>query len=379
MRHTVVVKTGTSTLTGGTDRLDIAYMRDLVRQISSLWDEGIRTVLVTSGAIRTGIGALSLKEPLSLVEKQAAASVGQGLLMATYRELFEHFGKKVGQILLTRADVEARESYLNARRTFQQLFRWSVVPIVNENDTVATEEIRWGDNDILAALTALVTDADLLILLSDVDGFYARRPRKGDPSPPVIEEVRQITDDLWAKAGSGGPYGSGGMITKLQSASIMMECGIEAVVANGRTPDVILRLIKGERLGTRFVPIRRLPARKRWLAFVPRVMGQIVVNEGARRSILEKGTSLLPAGVVTSFGQFSAGDVVALTDEEGRVFAKGLTNYSSDQVLACAGLTTDQLPDGWGKGSRPEVVHRDNLVLISPLSSYPNPFSEMNP
>ncbi len=368
MPKVLVVKAGTSILTGGTDRLDIPYMADLVGQICQLWDQGNRVVLVTSGAIRSGIGALGLKEPLSLAEKQAAASVGQGLLMATYRELFGRLGKQVGQVLLTRADVEDRQSFLNARRTFQQLFRWSVVPIVNENDTVATEEIRWGDNDILAALTALATDADLLLLLSDVHGFYVRKPIRGE-KPSFLEEVREITDDLWARAGSGGPLGSGGMLTKLQSAAIMMDCGIETVVANGRAANVLIRIASGERLGTRFVPIRRLPARKRWIAFVPRVAGQIVVNEGARRSLIERGTSLLPAGVVSCSGDFSPGDVVALTDESGIVFAKGMTNYSSDQVRTAAGLPTDRLPSSVGKPRRNEVVHRDDLVLIWKSSS----------
>lgn len=359
MGKTVVVKVGTSTLTGGKETLDIAYITELVCQICQVADEGNRIVLVTSGAIRSGMASLQLKPPLSLAEKQAAAAIGQTLLMHTYRELFAQHGFNVGQVLLTRSDVEDRERFLNAKQTFAQLFRWGAVPIVNENDTVATEEIRFGDNDLLAALTALVVDADLVILLSDVDGLVLRGGERR-----ILNEVKELTDEIWRSAGKAGRLGTGGMVSKLQAAEVTMECGIPLVVANGRAPNIVVRVVHGEKIGTRFIPRRTLPARKRWLAFAPRVHGQIIVNEGAKRSILERGTSLLPAGIVGVIGDFVAGDVVALTDEAGKLFAKGLTNYTAEQTRKIAGLQTDQIAKALGMDGKPEVVHRDNLVIL---------------
>ncbi len=362
MGKTIVVKVGTSTLTGGKESLDIDYMADLVKQLCQVADEGNRVVLVTSGAIRSGMAALNLKPMLSLAEKQAAAAVGQSLLMHTYRELFARYGHYVGQVLLTRADVEDRERFRNARRTFQQLFRWSVIPIVNENDTVSTEEIQFGDNDMLAALTALVTDADMVILLSDVDGFFIK-PQKGEPY--LVSEIRELDETIWRSAGKSGKFGTGGMVSKLQAAEVLMNCGILTILANGRTQDVVLRIVKGEQLGTRFMPKRFLPARKRWLAFVPRVRGQIIVNEGAKRSIIAEGKSLLPAGILGVAGEFEDGDVVALIDGAGNLFAKGITNYSADELGKIAGLHSEKVAKVLGVGKKPEVIHRDNLVVLS--------------
>lgn len=362
MSRTIVVKVGTSTLTGGKESLDIDYMADLVRQLCQVADEGSKVVLVTSGAIRSGMAVLNLKPTLSLAEKQAAAAVGQSLLMHTYRELFAHYGHHVGQVLLTRADVEDRERFRNARRTFQQLFRWSVIPIVNENDTVSTEEIQFGDNDMLAALTALVTDADMVILLSDVDGFFVKL-QKGEPY--LVNEIRELDETICRSAGKSGKFGTGGMISKLQAAEVLMNCGVLMVLANGRTENVILRIVNGEQVGTKFMPKRFLPARKRWLAFVPRVKGQIIINEGAKRSIIAEGKSLLPAGVLGVAGEFEIGDVVALIDGVGNLFAKGITNYSADELKKIAGLHSEKAVKILGVGKKPEVIHRDNLVVLS--------------
>lgn len=360
MAQTVVVKVGTSTLTGGKETLDIAYMADLVGQICGLMDEGAKVVLVTSGAIRSGMAALNLRPPLKLAEKQAAAAVGQSLLMHTYRELFDHHGRQVGQVLLTRADVEDRERFLNARRTFQQLLRWGVVPIVNENDTVATDEIRFGDNDLLAALTALVVDADIVVLLSDVDGFFVREGGQRRS----LKEVRQLDETLWRHAGRAGQMGTGGMVSKLKVAEVTMQCGILLVLANGRAPNVLRRVLKGEPIGTRFLPLRSLPARKRWIAFAPKVKGHIVVNEGAKERLLQ-GSSLLPVGVLTAEGNFDIGDLVAVVDERGQTFAKGLTNYTAEQIRRIAGLSSSQIPKLLGTNGKAEIIHRDNLVVLS--------------
>lgn len=361
MGKTIVVKVGTSTLTGSKENLDIDYMTDLVRQLCQVASEGHKVVLVTSGAIRSGITALNLKPMLSLAEKQAAAAVGQSLLMHTYRELFAKYGYHVGQVLLTRNDVEDRGRFRNARQTFQQLLRWSVIPIVNENDTVSTEEIQFGDNDMLAALTALVTDADMVILLSDVEGFFIKPP-KGKPY--LVHEIREINETIWQSAGKSGKFGTGGMVSKLQAAEVLMNCGILTVLTNGRTQDVVPRIVNGEQIGTKFIPKRQLPARKRWLAFVPRVKGQIVVNEGAKQSVAD-GKSLLPAGVLGVAGEFESGDVVALVDGAGSLFAKGITNYSADEIKKVAGLHSDKVAKILGVGRKSEVVHHDNLVILS--------------
>lgn len=337
-------------------------MADLVDQLCRVADEGHKVVLVTSGAIRSGVAALKLKSMLNLAEKQAAAAVGQSLLMHTYRELFARYGRHVGQVLLTRADVEDRDRFRNARQTFQQLFRWSVIPIVNENDTVSTEEIQFGDNDMLAALTALVTDADMVILLSDVDGFFIK-PNRGKPF--LVQEIRELDETVWRSAGKSGKFGTGGMISKLQAAEVLMNCGILMVLANGRTADVVPKIVSGEEIGTKFIPKRHLPARKRWLAFVPPVKGKIVVNEGAKRSIIADGKSLLPAGILGVAGEFEGGDVVALIDGAGNLFAKGITNYSVEELRKVAGLHSEEIAKILGATKKPEVIHRDNLVVLS--------------
>ncbi|MCS7264308.1 MAG: glutamate 5-kinase [Armatimonadetes bacterium] len=362
MGKTIVVKVGTSTLTGGKENLDIDFMADLVRQLCQVADEGHKVILVTSGAIRSGMAALNLKPMLNLAEKQAAAAVGQSLLMHTYRELFARYGRNVGQVLLTRADVEDRERFRNARQTFQQLLRWSVIPIVNENDTVSTEEIQFGDNDMLAALTAIVTDADMVILLSDVDGFMVKSSKGKNY---LVSEIKELDEMVWQSAGKSGKLGTGGMVSKLQAAEVLMNCGILMVLANGRTENVIPRIVGNEEIGTKFIPKRHLPARKRWLAFVPRVKGKIVVNEGAKRSIIADSKSLLPAGVLGISGEFESGDVVALIDGAGILFAKGISNYSADELRKIAGMHSDKVTKILGASKKPEVVHRDNLVVLA--------------
>lgn len=365
----IVIKVGTAVLTGGGEELDPDYMASLAEQIVSVirgaphrigYGEQCKervVTLVSSGAIRAGKSQLGLIDLHAISEKQAAAAVGQVQLMSIYRELFWRYGIHVAQVLLTRDDVAVRTRFLNARNTFQKLFEWGVLPIVNENDTVATEEIKFGDNDQLAALVGLVVDADLIIMLSDVDGFYMPSGR--------LDVVTEITDEMMEAAeGSKSGLGTGGMYSKLQAAQVAMDCGIPLVIAHGRHENVLERVISGEAIGTFFVPRRRLPARKRWLAYAPRTRGKIVVNEGAMMQILHHGKSLLPAGVISVEGNFNAGDVVALMDESGRVFAKGMVAYSADELRKVAGLHTSQIESVLGYKPVDEVVHRDNLVIV---------------
>lgn len=371
----IVVKVGTAVLTGGGEELDVDYMASLAEQIASIMNAGCSAALnererqdgrrlislVSSGAIRAGMSHLGLVELHAVSEKQAAAAVGQVQLMSIYRELFWKHGVHVAQVLLTRDDVAERSRFLNARNTFQKLFEWGVLPIVNENDTVATDEIKFGDNDQLAALVGLVTDADLIIMLSDVDGFYL----PSDGGMRKIEIVTEITDEMIEAAeGSKSGLGTGGMVSKLQAAQVAMDCGIPLVIAHGRHQNVLESILLGEAAGTFFVPKRRLPARKRWLAYAPRARGRIAVNEGAVRQILHGGKSLLPVGVIAVEGDFNVGDVITLTDERGRVFAKGMVSYSAEELRKVAGLHTSEIESVLGYKPADEVVHRDNLVIV---------------
>ena len=357
--NALVVKVGSSTLTQGTHALDLAFVDDLARQIAHLHREGRHVVLVSSGAIRVGLGALGLTAARTMPEKQAAAAVGQGLLMHSYQEVFARHGLRVAQVLLTRNDLADRHRFLNARNTFRTLLAFGVVPIVNENDTVAVDEIQFGDNDTLAALVAIAAECEAVALLSDVPGFSPDGKRGG-----VLPEVHTLTAELLAAAsGADGRGGTGGMLTKLEAAKVAMRSGIPLVLAHGREPEVVLRLARGEALGTLFVPRSGLNARKRWIAFAGRPRGVVVVNEGAKQSLLAHGKSLLPVGVVAVRGNFEQGDLIALEDEHGHAFARGLVNYNATDAARIAGLRTHRIARALGKKDFDELVHRDNLVV----------------
>jgi len=346
-------------LTGEGGDLDEGYIRDLARQLSSLRAEGHDVVLVTSGAIRAGRKILGLERVRTLPESQAAAAVGQAVLMHLYERAFAEHGQVVAQILLTREDAADRRRYLNARNTFATLFEKGVVPIVNENDTVATEEICFGDNDLLAALVGALVGADLLVMLSNVEGLYV----KGR----LVRRVERITPEI--EEAAGGPTSDesrGGMRSKLEAARLATRCGIGVVVANGRKEDVVLKAVRGEEVGTFFVPKRRLDARRQWIAVGRRPRGRIVVHPEAVRRIVSEGKSLLPVGVLEVEGEFAAGDLVALVDRNGKEFARGLTNYNSHDLRLIAGRRTAEIPKILGREpGYDEVVHRDNMVVLT--------------
>lgn len=352
---TLVVKIGGSTLARDGEA-DENYLRELAAQVMQLREEGWNTVVVTSGAIRIGLHLIGRQSATRLPEKQAAAAIGQSLVMRAYRRAFSEYSLHVAQLLLTRADTENRRRFLNARRTFEQLFRWGVVPVVNENDTVATEEIRFGDNDTLAALAALVAEAQLVILLSDVDGFYE------SGASTHTARIEAITPEIEAAAGGAGTVGgTGGMTTKLQAARIATEAGIDLVIANGHEPNAILRLSRGEEIGTRFVAQRAMTSRKRWIAWGRRApQGTLRLNDRARAALLG-GASLLPVGVERVEGEFAAGEMVALCDGGGE-YGRGLVNFSAADLRRIAGLHSSQIAGVLGDGAR-VVVHRDNLAL----------------
>lgn len=362
----VVVKLGTSVLTGGTPRLDRAHLVELVRQCALLHREGLDVIICTSGAIASGRERLGFPQLADTVtSKQLFAAVGQTRLMLAWERLFDIYDIHVGQILLTRHDVEHRQRFLNARDTLQALLYQRIVPVVNENDAVATSEIKVGDNDNLSALVALLAEADLLLLLTDQPGLFTADPRT-NPDAELIPEVRQIDETLRQLAGgSVSGLGVGGMVTKLQAADVARRSGAAAVIAAGRTPNVILRAVAGERVGTYFPALETpLANRKRWILAGPAPAGSLVVDSGAARALLENGSSLLPAGVRAVEGTFERGDAVSICDVDGRKLARGIVRYGHDDMSRIKGCHSDEIAARLGYAYGPVVVHRDDLILI---------------
>ncbi len=361
----IVVKVGTSTITTESGSIDRAQLKKLAGQVADLVKSGKQVIVVTSGAIAAGVEALGLKKrPTDIPELQAAASVGQGLLLHEYAKHLTERGIKVGQILLAQSDVAHRQQFLNARNAFRTLLDFGVVPIVNENDATAVDEIKLGDNDLLAAIVTNIAEADLLILLTDTDGLYSCDPRLGDAS--LIETVSDITPEIEELAGGAGScFGSGGMYTKVQAAKAATYGGVAAVVANGRQPDVLKSIVEGENVGTLFTPNwKKIDSRRLWIAFGKTSMGIIRVDAGAKRALREGGKSLLPAGILGSEGDFAVGDAVDIVDELGEVFAKGLTNYSREEIELIKGLRSDEVETVLSGSGSDEVIHRDCLVIL---------------
>ena len=363
----IVVKIGSSTLTRGGGLRPRAFTR-IARQVAALRAQKRDVVLVSSGSIAAGSRALGWNHPgRSIPEKQAAAAVGQIELMELYRRRFQRLDVAVAQVLLTRDGVEERERFLNARHTLLELLRLGVVPIVNENDTVSTEEIRFGDNDNLSATIVNLIGADLLLILTDVDGLYAEPPVPGQPLPPLINEVERISPAIErAAGGSDNEFGRGGMITKLQAAASAARSGAATVLCNGSKANVLEQVLAGAPVGSLFAAGERLSSRKHWLAFTARPKGQLVLDAGAVEALLKRGRSLLPSGVVEVRGRFGIGDSVACLDGRGRELARGLTAYASDDVSRIQGLPTREIRRVLGYSNGGEVIHRDDLVLVAP-------------
>lgn len=362
----IVVKLGTSVLTGGTPRLDRAHLVELVRQCALLHGEGVDVIICTSGAIASGRERLGFPQLADTVtNKQLFAAVGQTRLMLAWERLFDIYNIHVGQMLLTRHDVEHRQRFLNARDTLQALLEQRIVPVVNENDAVATSEIKVGDNDNLSALVALLSEADLLLLLTDQPGLFTADPRT-DPDAELIPEVRQIDETLRHLAGdSVSGLGVGGMATKLQAADVARRSGADAVIAAGRAPGVILRAVRGEKVGTHFPALETpLANRKRWILAGPSPAGALAVDAGAARALCENGSSLLPAGVTAVEGVFERGDAVSIRDMDGGELARGIARYGYEDVARIMGCQSDEIVRRLGYAYGPVVVHRDDLILI---------------
>ncbi|MBW2294164.1 MAG: glutamate 5-kinase [Deltaproteobacteria bacterium] len=362
----IVIKVGSSTLTRN-GRLRPRKFGDLARQISGLMDAEREVVLVSSGAIAIGAAKLEWDNPgHSIPEMQAAAAVGQIGLVEHYQRRFAGHGRHVAQVLLTRVGLEDRERFLNARQTLQELLRLGVVPVVNENDTIATEEIRFGDNDNLSANIVSLVAADALVILSDVDGLFVEPPVEGKRKPSLFDVIEKITPEVERAAqGSSSAFGRGGMITKLEAARTAAHSGATTVLCNGATPNVVSRVLGGEPLGTVFLPATRMASRKHWLAFTTRTRGSLVLDEGASRAIQNRGRSLLSAGVVSHSGDFKRGDSVACFDPEGREIARGLCAYSAQEIERIKGIPARKIERVLGYSNGDEIIHRDNLVILT--------------
>ena len=362
----IVVKVGTSTLTGVDGRIDRDYLRSLGGQIAALRCAGERVIVVTSGAIAAGVEAMGMPErPREITGLQAVAAVGQVRIIGQYAQAFGEAGVPVAQVLLTRSDTAHRQQYLFACATLERLLEMDVVPIVNENDTTAVDEIRFGDNDTLAALVGIMVKADLVMLLTDIEGLYDADPRTSEDAA-LVEHVATLTDGLMAAAGgAGSAAGSGGMATKVAAARILMKAGIPMVVADGRREGVVAAAAAGQPVGTYFAGGESAVAgRKLWIAFGGRPAGTVIVDDGARDALCLRGKSLLPAGVVAVSGTFARDDAIAVADLHGHVIARGLTSLSSEQLERFKGRRSSEIGEMAPEFAGTEVVHRDRLVIL---------------
>ena len=368
----VVVKVGSSTLTHETGNLNLERMELLVRQLVDLKNQGREVILVTSAAVGAGMGRLNIAErPTEISARQALAAIGQGILMHIYEKFFSEYGVAVAQVLLTKDDLADRHRFLNARNTLRQIMTYGAVPIINENDTVAFDQIKVGDNDTLSAMVAGLVDADLLILLSDIDGLYTNDPRK-DNDAARIPLVEDITPEIEALAGGeGGKFASGGMVTKIAAARIAVTQGIPMVLTNGSQRDCLRFLNRAENdwdpeknpAGTLFLPkTHSMGSRKGWLAFSTRPAGVIFVDGGAARALLENGRSLLASGIQRVESSFQRGEVVEIRQDGGTI-ARGIVNFSAGDIELIKGKHSSEIEAILGPGQEQEVIHRDNLSL----------------
>ena len=367
--HRVVVKFGTSLLTGGSDRLDQDIMSSLVGQVAQLRKQGREVIVVSSGAIASGRHKLGLPKQIKGIPfKQVLASVGQHRLMSLYEQLFGQYNITVAQALLTRADLLDRAGYLNARNTLLALLELGVLCIVNENDVVAVDEIqeaRFGDNDSLSAMVANLIDADLLMILTDIAGLYTADPHR-DPNARLIPQVERIDSEIERLAtDTSSSLGTGGMITKIEAAKLAISSGVTVVIADGREPDIILRLAGGEALGTCFLPATsKLESRKRWMLSGLSTKGKLVVDSGAALALQKQKRSLLAAGIKEVEGDFQRGDIVNIYDPQGSRIGCGITNYSSAGIEAIKGAHSKKIATLLGYDYGSEVVHRNNIVIL---------------
>lgn len=359
----VVIKVGSAVLASGSAH---EVFSRLAKEVSEVRKTGRDTAIVSSGAIALGMKKLGLKaKPSTIPERQAVAAVGQGSLMALYDLAFSRIDELVAQVLLTHDDLSDRKRFLNARNTLLTLLNLNITPVINENDTVAVEELKFGDNDALSALTTNLVEADLLIILSDIDGLYDRDPKKDLSAKklPIVEDVDKLPEELLTEAPN--QFGTGGIRSKCLAARKAAHFGAATIIANGNTPGVLSRILSGEEIGTLFLPKEdRLTSRKHWIAFSTRPTGRIFVDDGARTALLKGGKSLLPSGIKDADGSFEAGEVVHCVDSKGMEFARGVANYGAEEIRKIKGLKSSEIEKVLGFKSYDEVIHRDNLVVL---------------
>ncbi|CAD5970487.1 Glutamate 5-kinase [Planktothrix tepida] len=368
MSQTLVIKIGTSSLTQATTgHLALSTLATLVETLTRLRYQGYRVVLVSSGAVGVGRDRLGLTErPRTIALKQAVAAVGQGRLMRVYDDLFSSLQQPIAQVLLTRGDLVQRNGYVNVYNTFQQLLKLGVIPIVNENDTVAVDELKFGDNDTLSALVASLVEADWLFLLTDVDQLYSADPRENPNAQPIslITSMKQLEEFQVQTGDSRSGWGTGGMITKIEAARIATGSGVRTVITEGKYPQNLEKILQGEAIGTQFEPqIRPVNARKHWIANVLIPLGKLYLDAGAVKAISQRGKSLLAAGITKIDGEFTVQDSVQICDLEGQEIARGLVNYNRGELQKIKGLHSDKIPEILGYEGAETVVHRDNLVI----------------
>ena len=359
-----VVKVGSALLTDDGAGLNISMIEGLAKQLAWLTQKNIEVLLVSSGSVAAGVSQLNMaRRPERINELQAAAAVGQASLVRQYEQAFKPYKLTIAQVLLTHADIANRERYLNAQSTLSKLLELGVISVINENDTVATDEICFGDNDNLAALVANMVAADLLIILTDQDGLYTADPRS-NADAKLLSHVDANDDSLMAMASGGSAIGRGGMVTKLTAAQTASLSGTNTIIANGREPNIVERLLQGEELGTFFTADRQLASRKLWMAGQLKISGIVTLDQGATKVLKNAGKSLLPVGIKAVSGTFKRGELVVCVDEEGVEIARGLTNYSIDEAEKIIGESSEKILELLGYVGNVEFIHRDNLVLV---------------
>lgn len=368
MAKTIVVKIGTSSLTQAkTGQLSLSTIASLTENLCYLRDQGHQVILISSGAVGVGCARLGLTErPKAIALKQAVAAVGQGRLMRIYDDFFTTLKQPMAQVLLTRADLVERSRYLKAYNTFQELLGLGVIPVVNENDTVAVEELKFGDNDTLSALVASLVEADWLFILTDVDRLYSADPRSVPDARPInlVSNIQELLELQIQTSGQGSQWGTGGMVTKISAARIAVAAGVRTVITHGRFPQNIPKIIEGEDIGTHFEPKPEpTSARKRWIAYGLIPAGKLYLDAGATQAIAQAGKSLLAAGIETVEGEFDHQDAVQLCDIHGAEIARGLVNYNSDELVQIRGCHSSDIEEILGYSGAETVIHRDNLVL----------------
>ena len=360
----IVVKVGTSTLTKSDGQLNIEKIKKIVLELSNLSDKGYDVALVTSGAVGAGMGILNMPErPKTLSEKQAVSAVGQVSLMHLYQTLFQEYNKVIGQLLLTKGEFSDRRRYLNVRNVCNTFFDKKIIPVINENDAIVADEIKGGDNDTMSALVSGLIDADLVIILSDIDGLYNKNPQKYEDAK-LIELVGDITEDVKNMAGGeGSKFGTGGMITKIIAAEMATKIGTNLVIANGDDPKNITRVVEKENIGTLFVrKNKKISSKKYWLAYGTNKKGIVTIDEGAEKALLN-GKSLLPVGIKSVEGRFDEGAVIKIENLKKEIIATGITNYSSDEIEVIKGKQSEEIEGILGYQYHADVVHIDNMLV----------------